>query len=84
VPGGRRHPTSGPGTGLRATDQRFPHVRGFQISRKLKNIFPHKKNRYKERKNLRKIMEVGNPIWSNLCYYNSLRFSMDFEIFQRF
>jgi hypothetical protein len=26
VPGGRHHPTSGPGTGLRATDQRAPHI----------------------------------------------------------
>jgi hypothetical protein len=84
APGGRCHPTSGPGTGLRATNQRAPHVRGFQISGKLKNTFPHKKNRYKVRKNLRKIMEVGNPIWRNFCDYNSLRFSMDFELFQRF
>jgi hypothetical protein len=82
APGGRRHPTSGPSTGLRATDQRAPHVRGFQISGKLKNPFPHKKNRYKVRKNLRKIMEVGNRIWSNYCDYNSLRFSTDFELFQ--
>jgi hypothetical protein len=84
TPGGRCHPTSGPGTGLRATDQRAPHVRGFQISGKLKNLFPHRKNRYKVRKNLRKIMEVGNKIWSNFCDYNSLRFFTDFEIFQRF
>jgi hypothetical protein len=84
APGGRCHLTSGPGTGLRATNQRAPHVRGFQISGKLKNTFPHKKNRYKVRKNLRKIMEVGNPIWRNFCDYNSLRFSMDFELFQRF
>jgi hypothetical protein len=52
APGGQRHPTSGPGTGLRATDPRAPHVSGFQFSEKLKNLFPQKKNRYKVRKNL--------------------------------
>jgi hypothetical protein len=51
---------------------------------KLKNIFPHKKNRYKVRKNLKKIKEVGNPIWSNFCDYNSLRFFTEFELFQIF
>jgi hypothetical protein len=55
-----------------------------KLSKKLKNLFPHKKNRYKVRKNHEKIKEVGNPIWSNFCDYNSLRFSTDFELFQRF
>jgi uncharacterized protein YdhG (YjbR/CyaY superfamily) len=34
-----------------------------RFSEKLKNIFPHKKNRYKVSKNLEKIKEVGNQIW---------------------
>jgi hypothetical protein len=84
APGGRCHPTSGPGTGLRATDPRAPHVSGFQFSEKIKNLFPHMKNRYKVRKNLEKIKEVGNPIWSNFCDYIFLRFFTDFELFQRF
>jgi hypothetical protein len=75
APGGQRHPTSGPGTGLRATDLRAPHVSGFQFSEKLKILFSHKKNRYKVSKNLEKIKEVGNPIGSNFCDYNFLRFS---------
>jgi hypothetical protein len=54
APGGRRHPTSGLGTSLRATDPRAPHVSGFQFSEKLKILFPHKKNRYKLKKNLEK------------------------------
>jgi hypothetical protein len=82
--GGRRHPTSRPGIGLRATDPRAPHVSGFQFSEKLKNLFPHKKNRYKVRKNLEKIKEVGNPIWNTFCDYNFLTFSTNFELFQRF
>jgi hypothetical protein len=76
APGGRRHPTSGPGTGLRA-----PHVSGFQFSEKLKNLFPHKKNRYKVRKNLEKIKEVVNTIWNTFCDYNFLRFFTNFELF---
>jgi hypothetical protein len=83
-PGGRCHPISGPDTGLRAIDPRAPHISGFQFSEKLKNLFPHKKNRYKVRKNLEKIKEVENRIWSNFCDYNFLRFSTDFELFQRF
>jgi hypothetical protein len=55
-----------------------------KLSEKLKNLFPHKKNRYKVRKNLEKIKEVGNLIWSNFCDYISLRFSTGFELFQRF
>jgi hypothetical protein len=84
APGRRRHPTSGPGTGLRATDPRAPHVSGFQFLEKVKNLFPHKKNRYKVRKNLKQTKEVGNPIWNTFCDYNFLRFSMNFELFQRF
>jgi hypothetical protein len=84
APGGRRHPTSRPGTGLKTTDPRAPHVSGFQFSEKLKNLFSHKKNRYKVRKNLEKIKEVGNPIWNTFCDYNFLRFSTNFELFQRF
>jgi hypothetical protein len=35
-----------------ATDRRPPHVSEFQISEKPENFLPHKKNRYKVRKNL--------------------------------
>jgi hypothetical protein len=38
----------------RAREARAPHVSGFQFLEKLKNLFPHEKNRYKVRKNLKK------------------------------
>jgi hypothetical protein len=75
--------TGGPVSAL-APLTRGPLTSRFQIFRKLKNPFPHKKNRYKVRKNLGKFKEVGNPIWSNICDYNFLRFSTDFKLFQRF
>jgi hypothetical protein len=68
----------------RVTDRWAPRVSDFQISEKLKDPFPHKKNRYKVMKNLEKIMELGNPIWSNFCDYNFLKFSTNFELLQRF
>jgi hypothetical protein len=36
----------------------------FPFSKILENSFPHKKNRYKVRKNLRKFLKVGNQIWN--------------------
>jgi hypothetical protein len=67
-----------------AADRR-PHMSvNFKYQKNSKNSSPHKKNRYKVRKNLGKLMEVGNPIWRNFCDYNFLRFSTDFELFQRF
>jgi hypothetical protein len=42
-----------------------PHMSAiFQFQKTSKITFPHKKNRYNVRKNLRKIMEVGNDIWN--------------------
>jgi hypothetical protein len=67
-----------------AADRR-PHMSvNFKYQKNSKNSSPHKKNRYKVRKNLGKLMEVGNPIWRNFCDYNFLRFSTDFELSQRF
>jgi hypothetical protein len=36
----------------------------FQFQKTSKITFPHKKNRYKVRKNLSKFMEVGDEIWN--------------------
>jgi hypothetical protein len=36
----------------------------FQFQKTSKITFPHKKNRYKVRKNLRKFLEVVNEIWN--------------------
>jgi hypothetical protein len=47
-----------------AADKRAPHVSVFPFSEILKNSCPHKKNRYKVRKNLRKFLKVGNHIWN--------------------
>jgi hypothetical protein len=61
------------------------HMSGIFQFQKTSNItFPHKKNRYKVRKILIKFMEVGNPIWNTFHDYNFLRFSTNFELFQRF
>jgi hypothetical protein len=38
----------------------------------------------KGEENLEKFMEVGNSIWRNFCDYSFLKFSMNFELFQRF
>jgi hypothetical protein len=56
----------------------------FKFQKKLKNPFLLQKIRYKVRKNMGKFMEVGNPIWNNFHDYNFLRFSTNFELFQRF
>jgi hypothetical protein len=29
-------------------------------------------------------VEVGNPIWSNFCYWHFFQFSTDFELIKRF
>jgi hypothetical protein len=67
-----------------ATDRRPPHVREFQISEKPEDFLPHKKNRYKVRKNLGKLMEVGNHIWNTFHYRNFFQIFTDFELFQEF
>jgi hypothetical protein len=67
-----------------ATDMR-PHMSAnFKYQKNSKISSPHKKNRYKVRKNLAKLMEVGNPIWNTFHDYNFLRFSTNVELFQRF
>jgi hypothetical protein len=67
-----------------AADMR-PHMStNFKYQKNSKISSPHKKNRYKVRKNLENLMEVGNPIWNTFHDYNFLRFSMNFELFQRF
>jgi hypothetical protein len=67
-----------------ATDRRPPHVSEFPISEKPKNFLPHKKNRYKVRKNLGKLMDVGNPIWNTFHYCNFFQIFTGFELFQEF
>jgi hypothetical protein len=47
-----------------AADRRAPPVSAFPFSEILENGFPHKKNSYKESKNLRKFLRVGNQIWN--------------------
>jgi hypothetical protein len=67
-----------------AADMR-PHMSAnFKYQKNSKNSSPHKKNRYKVRKNLGKLTEVGNLIWNTFHDYNFLRFSTNFELFQRF
>jgi hypothetical protein len=67
-----------------AADMR-PHMSAnFKYQKNSKISSPHKKNRYKVRKNLEKLMEVGNPIWNTFHDYNFLRFSTNFELFERF
>jgi hypothetical protein len=60
----------------------MPDFPDFQT--KLKNCLPHEKNRYQLRKNLEKIMAVGNPIWNSFQCSNFFQFSTDFELLQRF
>jgi hypothetical protein len=68
----------------------WPMTRGLACQRilnirKNSKIFsPHKKNRYKVRNTLGKLMEVGNLIWNTFHDYNFLRFSTNFELFQTF
>jgi hypothetical protein len=67
-----------------ATDMR-PHMSAnFKYQKNSKISSPHEKNRYKVRKNLGKFMELGNLIWNTFHDYNFLRFSTNFELFQRF
>jgi hypothetical protein len=47
-----------------AADTRARRVSAFPFSEILKNGFPHKKNSYKERKNPRTFLRVGNQIWN--------------------
>jgi hypothetical protein len=54
----------GAARGSLAVDKQAPRASDFPISENRKITFPHKKNRYKVSKNLRKIMEVGNEIWN--------------------
>jgi hypothetical protein len=62
-----------------------PHMSAiFQFQKTSQITFLHKKNRYKVRKILIKFMEVGNLIWNTFHDYNFLRFSTNFELFQRF
>jgi hypothetical protein len=55
-----------PGTtrGGLAADRRAPHVCAFSFLEILKNSFPHKKSRYKVKKNLRNFLKVGNQVWN--------------------
>jgi hypothetical protein len=63
----------------------WPHMSAnFKYQKNSKISSPRKKNRYKVRKNLGKLMEVRNPIWNTFRDYNFLRVSMNFELFQRF
>jgi hypothetical protein len=45
-----------------AADRRASPISAFLFSEILENSFLHKKNGYKERKNLRKFLRVGNQI----------------------
>jgi hypothetical protein len=75
---------SGCGAWRLAADMR-PHMSAnFKYQKNSKISSRHKKNRYKVRKNLEKLMVVGNPIWNSFHDYNFLRFSPNFELFQRF
>jgi hypothetical protein len=69
--------------GDRVTD-RWAHTSVIFKFQKNSKILFCTKNRYKVRKNLGKFMEVGNPIWNTFCDYIFLRFSTNFELFQRF
>jgi hypothetical protein len=42
--------------GSLAADRRAPHISTFPFSKTLENGFHHKKNSYKERKNLREFL----------------------------
>jgi hypothetical protein len=70
--------------GNRVTDRWAPRISDFQISEKTQKSLSAPKNRYKVRKNMGKFMEVGNTIWNNFHDYNFLKFSTNFELFQRF
>jgi hypothetical protein len=64
-----RPANSGVARGGLAVDIRAPHVSAFPVLENLEITFPHKKNRYKVRKYLRKIPE---GMKSNLELFSSL------------
>jgi hypothetical protein len=53
-----------------ATDRRPPHVSEFQISEKPEDFLPHKKNRYKVRKNLGKLIIATSSKSSPILNYS--------------
>jgi hypothetical protein len=62
-----------------------PHSKEFLDLNKAPNqILVVKTNSQEERKNLRKIMEVGNPIWNTFYYCNFFQIFTNFELFKRF
>jgi hypothetical protein len=62
-----------------------PHMSAnFKYQKNLKISSLTRKIRYKVRKNLGKLMEVGNPIWNTFQYCNFFQIFTDFELFQRF
>jgi hypothetical protein len=62
-----------------------PHMSAnFKYQKNLKISSLTRKIRYKVRKNLEKLMGVGNPIWNTFQYYNFFQIFTDFELFQRF
>jgi hypothetical protein len=67
-----------------AADRRAPHVSAFPFLKILKNGFLHKKNRYKERKNPKKILRIGKQIWNTFHHWHFFQFCPDFEIVIRF
>jgi hypothetical protein len=48
-----------------------------------KSAFLCKKIGKKIRKNPRKLVELGNPVWNNFYYCNFFQISTDFELFKR-
>jgi hypothetical protein len=61
-----------------------PHMSAnFKYQKNLKISSLARKIRYKVRKNLEKLMGVGNPIWNTFQYYNFFQIFTDFELFQR-
>jgi hypothetical protein len=64
VPGGAEAPTGGPRRGNRQLTDGSLVSAIFQFQKTSKITFPHKKNRYKVRKNLGKFMEVEDEIWN--------------------
>jgi CelD/BcsL family acetyltransferase involved in cellulose biosynthesis len=66
------------------TNRWDPAAAIFQFPKTSKIPFLRKKNRYKVRKNLRKIMEVGNEIWNTFHNRHFFQIFMDFELIKRF
>jgi hypothetical protein len=74
----------GAARGALATDRRPHMLANFKYRKNPKISSLHRKNRCKVRKNLGKIMEVGNPIWNTFQYCNFFLIFTHFELFQRF